>query len=703
MEKSKLLVAEREWCILVRFLGRDMGSVDHHDGHDPDTASSYLLLRGNECPGLRATEQTTAEGLLAVLQSLKGTPSLHSTFKYAVRICEVDEGPANLRCEGLLGSTRPREWSHASFICTAHKCHLAAEKCWSLSGMPQMLGDLIRSSLFLLSPPSMKLLRRGLVAEALKPGAVEIIYEEASPSRAARHRAEMLKLFCQPGHEAPRVHAFLKVLSSRVLNGNWMCERLQHYCAGRECCVSQQHTLNKIVYCLKKLLSVARFETFHRNNWSAWLRGLQCYGLLQSIHQLYEKAFLAAFGNSSQPAQPAVPSTHGHEAAMQVFLEDETVIGSYRPPSASGPSASSHEADPGLLQAQLKRDERAQHQQRAQRMLENRDWFEKLVLLAKFLEPERTLMSVILGNTAASFEVAQQMATAQGSQRLYPILQLADEEHGPVAKMIADSIRNFEVSHWSVCADTEAHRSQVLKLSARPAACAYELLQVRLRGFPHKLLRLVTHRSREVAASVIGAPTCMIDPLSRTLLTGHASPQSLLEDEQLYQTLAGIVWLLQGTTFRVEWRHSRNSRQARSVPQTHRLHIATLGLTGVGVSAPEFLQQRHLLRVERRQGQKRGRPRRFSKNISAEDGAKAVGCSVDNEKAGGKKHRRGGGGPWRAFLHDRIHIQGEAKSFQTLAAEYATLSAEQKEKYVSIGGLGPCTGPAFSPCSSSDS
>ena len=74
----------------------------------------------------------------------------------------------------------------------------------------QMLGDLIRSSLFLLSPPSMKLLRRALVAEALKPGAVEIIYEEASPSRAARHRAEMLKLFGLPGHEAPRLHAFLK-------------------------------------------------------------------------------------------------------------------------------------------------------------------------------------------------------------------------------------------------------------------------------------------------------------------------------------------------------------------------------------------------------------------------------------------------------------------------------------------------------------
>ena len=62
VEKSKLLVAEREWSILVRLLGRHTGSGDRHDGHAHHTASSYLLLRGNECPGLRATEQTTAKG-----------------------------------------------------------------------------------------------------------------------------------------------------------------------------------------------------------------------------------------------------------------------------------------------------------------------------------------------------------------------------------------------------------------------------------------------------------------------------------------------------------------------------------------------------------------------------------------------------------------------------------------------------------------
>ena len=331
-------------------------------------------------------------------------------------------------------------------------------------------------------------------------------------------------------------------------------------------------------------------------------------------------------------------------------------------------------------------------------MLEAGEWWEKLVLLAKCLEPERTLMSVILGNTAVSFEVAQQMATAEGSQRLYPILQLADEEHGPVVKMIADSVRSFEVSHWSVCADTEAHRSQLLRFSARPAACAYELLQVRLRGFPHKLLRLVTQRSREVAESVLGSPACTFDPLSRKLVSGHASPQSLLEDEDLYQTLATMTWLLQGTTFRVERRHSRNARQARTVAQTHRLHISSLALTGAGVSAPEFMQQRGQRHVEWSQGQKRGRPPRSSKNKLGEDGAKAA-TSVDNEKAGAKKHRRGGGGPWRAFLHHRIHVQGAVGSFQTLAAEYAALTAEQKEEYVRIGGLGPCTGSSFQPCS----
>eukprot|EP00971_Amphidinium_carterae_P340667 6479120-Amphidinium_carterae.2 len=74
---------------------------------------------------------------------------------------------------------------------------------------------------------------------------------------------------------------------------------------------------------------------------------------------------------------------------------------------------------------------------------------------------------------------------------------------------------------------------------------------------------------------------------------------------------------------------------------------------------------------------------------SAAPGVAVANACHDEPQADAAGKRRGGGGPWRAFLHMRSRggtkLSGD--SIRDLAAEYKLLTAEQKQEFVQLGRL----------------
>ena len=93
---TKVLVIDAEHFMLVQCRhGLDMSQAD---GKGPE----FLAIRGRFSPFVRALDACTAEGLQAALATTVSPPLVADVFQKKLRLSEVDECPANLRCEGLM-------------------------------------------------------------------------------------------------------------------------------------------------------------------------------------------------------------------------------------------------------------------------------------------------------------------------------------------------------------------------------------------------------------------------------------------------------------------------------------------------------------------------------------------------------------------------------------------------------------------------
>eukprot|EP00971_Amphidinium_carterae_P040789 800522-Amphidinium_carterae.1 len=94
----------------------------------------YFVLEGEFSPSIRASENSTGETTLAVLESCPKPPAeLLALFKTCVRHCETDECGSNARAEQLfLLQQEQVPWLHCHFHCLAHKAHACASKTWAL-------------------------------------------------------------------------------------------------------------------------------------------------------------------------------------------------------------------------------------------------------------------------------------------------------------------------------------------------------------------------------------------------------------------------------------------------------------------------------------------------------------------------------------------------------------------------------------------
>ena len=637
-ERARLFVVDVSWLCLLQMMpvsevqGQNLGS------------SSYLLLRGRFSPSMRAATRCTGEGIKSVLERCPTPPPNLEAFKYLLRVVEVDEYSANLRAEALTMAARPDEWRNGLFLCMGHKCHKSAERTWMLPGVPPVLSGLTHCNLFLASGQTLTTLRRALLDElANRP--ISIIKDARCSEEASRHRRKMVALFGPKPEQHPRRCATLEVMEQRVFNGDWKSEHIEHYCDG--CCRDEQEFREKAATVLERYFALVPPAVLQKNNWKDWKRGVNTAGLLQSIHGLFESSFKRAFA-----------PTRGGGVARQGQM----------PPQEAFPPVGAD--DPLAAEADRRRAESLAHHKQTQDMLDDSSWWHTLVLVVHSLDPELELMSKLLHFSSAAFERQAQstLTDPERGPRMFPALEL---HKGQIFKdLYKAALENFSHSAC-IAADTEAFRSQLLRVTFRSPAVVFQLMEVPSRGCPYALFQLLETRTQETAEKLMATPMCMRDPLASKLLDSVESAEELVASEEFYQVLAAIAAVVQTTTYGVERAHSGNARRARGQPHTHRPTVAGLAIPHSGLSAPNFLCSQDL---PSRPAKKRGRPRRER----AADPLPPRQPPADNEVAAPRPQRKkqkktGGGGAWRAFQHVRVHVQGERLDWRQLGAEYRAL------------------------------
>ena len=680
-ERARLFVVDVSWLCLLQMLptsaeqGANLGS------------SSYLLLRGRFSPSMRVATRCTGEGIKSVLERCQRPAQELDGFKYLFRVAEVDEYPANLRAEALTMAARPKQWANGLFLCIGHKCHKSAERTWMLPGLPKVLSGLTHCNLLLSSAQTLTTLRRALLEEfAHRP--ISIIKDARCSAEAQRHRQRMLALFGPSPKDHPRRAATFEVMEQRIFNGDWKSEHIEHYCDN--CCRDEQEFREKATAFLERFFSLVPPAVLQKNNWKDWKRGVNTAGLLQSIHGLFESSFRRAFA----PARGAALGGLGRQPQDQVAdaLASLEVPG----PGAGGdvdvqlnfPAAGFGVDDPLAGEAERRRAEALAHQRQTLDMLSTSSWWHDLVMLVHSLEPELELMSKLLHFSSSAFERQSQMALAdpQHNARTFPALEL---HKGDLFKhMYARALENIGDSACTG-ADTEAFRSQLLRVTFRSPAVVFQLIEVPSKGCPYALFELLESRTQETGEKLFAIPRCMRDPLATQLLSSVESGAELAASEEVYQVLAAIAAVVQSTTYGVERAHSGNARRARGQPHTHRPTVAGLAIPRSSLSSPNFLCSQELPQRPRK---KRGRPRweRDAEPLPARPALDDNVGAVARRKRKRQK-KTGGGGAWRAFQHVRVHVQGERLDWRQLGEEYRALSEEEKQKYRDIGleGVSP--------------
>ena len=298
--------------------------------------------------------------------------------------------------------------------------------------------------------------------------------------------------------------------------------------------------------------------------------------------------------------------------------------------------------------------------------------FKEVFFVRQILEPQRRLMYQFLHLVGSAWETQQFMAELVNGERQYRLPMFVEAES---LRIFFREIRDIwcSPSLWREYASTESFRTKLLQQTMRLGSVCYQLVRVPTRGFPYRLFLLLTPQGATAtfAREILETKQCMLDHCTKQLLRTFSSVEALLSD-QFKAILVAIARWGQGTTYSTERLHSKNLR-TKLGRQTHAPDIEHLALSHAGWAAPSWCEF-HAPSISR-PDKPRGRPRKRPRD--------AV------EKGGKQKRRRGGGGPFRAFLHMELKGRSfKADVMQEMKAKYAALTPQQRQRYIELGQAG---------------
>eukprot|EP00971_Amphidinium_carterae_P346488 6487966-Amphidinium_carterae.1 len=209
----------------------------------------------------------------------------------------------------------------------------------------------------------------------------------------------------------------------------------------------------------------------------------------------------------------------------------------------------------------------------------------ELYILRASLSPQIKVMNYFLQQNGVAQDRLCWSKLSQGDplqSRLY-LLRSGALEGGFFCKALVESMGLFtDTGLWEDLPRTEKSASMIMRTCLRPAACIYELIIQKCRGFPLKLFDLLASSgpTEAVAESILEVASnhrCLLDDFSKSFLLQFDS-LAKLRSMTARIVLASLSEQNIGNTYSTECLHSRHSRRARSRPQTHimKLHHAAL-------------------------------------------------------------------------------------------------------------------------------
>ena len=190
-------------------------------------------------------------------------------------------------------------------------------------------------------------------------------------------------------------------------------------------------------------------------------------------------------------------------------------------------------------------------------------------------------------------------------------------------------------------------------------------------GYPYKLVDLLAAEqvTKDLSlAELYTAESCMLDSYAASLREKFPEPQDLINHATFAVELRVVLEHICGCTFSTERLHSRTGRAVKHRHMSHRPAVQDLGLPFAAQGAPPWTSHVGLRKEERKEERKQ----------HAEETKLAE--PTEKVKSTAKvKSKRGGGGAWRAYIHQQAQEVAAKKSvsFSALARGYRNLLPEQ--------------------------
>ena len=257
----------------------------------------HLILAGCFSPSVRAADGIDAESIAATLKTctvdqLGDGEQLRRLFPVLQRVSESDGAGSNSKAERMWASFWPGV-ECLQVHCLCHRIHGISERVWSQC--PRALTGATRCLLVLTSSTNMERLKAVLMA--MIPARLRVIHGRPQlTDRALAFRKAVLQTWLPCGRW-PRKRAILLMVTSVLLNGNWLVPGvLEHRCFG--CCVNREHTVTQIQTYLGLLLDTLRTGTLCRGNWCDWSKPLGVIGVMSSIQCVASRPISIGFWSS---------------------------------------------------------------------------------------------------------------------------------------------------------------------------------------------------------------------------------------------------------------------------------------------------------------------------------------------------------------------------------------------------------------------
>ena len=657
--QAKVLQSDFKWSCLL----------EHSESKQLCTMESDVLT------ALHVLDHQTGETLLAATSNVMNVPEIHRFSQMAPllvhHVC-TDKHSANLKCESIRSQLPGRElWTKVHSICDVHKLYRATtcslKVCEAdVSGVlaiglaHQANAGIYRSIVVVLGQ---------LFLEHM-----HVNYEEP-PQQFRPFRESVLDCFLpvKKGNRFRSRNIKRRHIISRLLNGDWESENLEHYCQWN-CCHDMQNTMEKSMRFLAWALCPGKCPKYCRSRWTRYDEALDWTGLLSILCKgkflklLMERTLgkparsptLSTETGAKPSARPAVQmdaKSKWKQAALQEcgVWQTETATSKAKPSPPALRDIEDTATEPSNLDANAgdgQPDWKAFNEKKKTEAVAYvaTDPGPRIVGMKTVVDILLTLMLAFLHICSARWEKTQKAISLRGEPRSYPVLEAALGTH--VTKCMESLIDAFHIvpnalPSWGM---QRSVRNHIFRMIANALCGIHALLRVQREGFPFQWFRIL----RGEFDHVYSFPHCMHDELTREMVKHFPTSESAKQASciAITETIATSFTL---DTVRIEARHASNREQTMQRGRGWQVNMSLLNARFVCM---QFATHQGRKEPPKKTRQVRKRMKKPAK----------------------------GGGAWRAFIAHRFRgSKFSTASIKAIANEYRNLGEDEKEFYQEAG------------------